>query len=243
MGPTENTTAWGSSPHARGLRHVSTVKAGDPRIIPARAGFTPGPEHPPQLDGDHPRTRGVYSWPGGLRSPTAGSSPHARGLLHDPPGHRRIDRIIPARAGFTSFGGVGEGEWKDHPRTRGVYWVVWPACSMTTGSSPHARGLPPPDHHRQGRLGIIPARAGFTRPPGRRRCGRWDHPRTRGVYDVVEPGEVARLGSSPHARGLLHPPEHEPLRLRIIPARAGFTGRGPPDHRRPGIIPARAGFT
>ena len=52
-------------------------------------------------------------------------------------------------------------------------------------------------------MGIIPARAGFTRRAvGGRRCP-WDHPRSRGVYTRPSP---------------LHSPEG-----RIIPARAGFT--------------------
>ena len=52
-------------------------------------------------------------------------------------------------------------------------------------------------------LGIIPARAGFTRPPSRRRLSSRDHPRTRGVYGG---GAVLPL-----------------LGAGIIPARAGFT--------------------
>ena len=70
----------GSSPHARGLlaEHVEDV-AGS-RIIPARAGFTPG--DPGRREGaqDHPRTRGVYRAVNRATSCSHGSSPHARGL-------------------------------------------------------------------------------------------------------------------------------------------------------------------
>ena len=132
------------------------------------------------------------------------------------------------------------------------------------GSSPLARGLPPGPPPPARRLGIIPARAGFTpRRGGTRRAGR-DHPRSRGVYgdetdDTIEPD-----GSSPLARGLLRPGHGRRSGWGIIPARAGFTigaGASPrltQDHPRsrgvyrswPGwasraswIIPARAGFT
>ena len=50
----------GSSPLARGL-HRGVTRVGDrDRIIPARAGFTPGCGRPPPGGQDHPRSRGVY---------------------------------------------------------------------------------------------------------------------------------------------------------------------------------------
>ena len=92
--------------------------------------------------------------------------------------------------------------------------------------------------------GIIPARAGFTRvrPPGP--CGMQDHPRSRGVYSSSGTAANRRLGSSPLARGLPIPTRpHGPV-PGIIPARAGFTPRGPggdprrPDHPRSrGVYP------
>ena len=55
-----------------------------------------------------------------------------------------------------------------------------------------------------------------------------DHPRSRGVYDGGTHSGDAVAGSSPLARGL-HPSMWEaPLKVGIIPARAGFT----PDMRR-----------
>ena len=50
------------------------------------------------------------------------------------------------------------------------------------GSSPLARGLQKPALAFAGVVGIIPARAGFTRPVGGRGPGFEDHPRSRGVY-------------------------------------------------------------
>ena len=107
-----------------------------------------------------------------------------------------------------------------------------------SGSSPLARGL---HEHAAGcrvRLGIIPARAGFTERLSWTLSRRRDHPRSRGVYagrtDLA--GDYA--GSSPLARGLLIGVVRLPPVLRIIPARAGFTAAGccrsgrSPDHPR-----------
>ena len=54
----------GSSPHARGLRRVSSRGSVGRRIIPACAGFTAGPGFQLFVSQDHPRMRGVYSEPG-----------------------------------------------------------------------------------------------------------------------------------------------------------------------------------
>ena len=196
--------------------------------------------------------------------PLPGSSPLARGLLAGTGVLLLQEGIIPARAGFTSAQAARRSRISDHPRSRGVY-RSWPwSPSPRTGSSPLARGL------QDATLGggeaerIIPARAGFTVPPGR-----W----TR-----------AAPGSSPLARGLRRSRRCASFALRIIPARAGFTAPpvttpdAKPDHPRsrgvyasdirgmsdadgssplarglrapatappatPRIIPARAGFT
>ena len=71
-------------------------------IIPARAGFTEKMEE--RLDGvkDHPRSRGVYTLDGNKIAALNGSSPLARGLLPVILNRSSLNRIIPARAGFTS---------------------------------------------------------------------------------------------------------------------------------------------
>ena len=71
----------GSSPLARGLLPQEARGGPEHRIIPARAGFTQCPRHPPARRRDHPRSRGVYQRGGD--------------------GPRHDGRIIPARAGFT----------------------------------------------------------------------------------------------------------------------------------------------
>ena len=115
------------------------------------------------------------------------------------------------------------GASRDHPRSRGVYAGSSRPGSSGTGSSPLARGLRriAPETVTDG--GIIPARAGFTRKPCRRRAGAPDHPRSRGVYPTTTCTPVMTLGSSPLARGLLRIPIGDDVARRIIPARAGFT--------------------
>ena len=215
---------------------------------------------------DHPRSRGVYwaltSALISLRKP--GSSPLTRGLRRQRRRHRRRGGIIPARAGFTP--GLSNPSWRfsDHPRSRGVYFLLRFSVLLMCGSSPLARGLPSVVGLAGSGWRIIPARAGFTKPRRNAAPEIKDHPRSRGVYGGQVWGQPHSPGSSPLARGL-------PVRARrrispggIIPARAGFTwrlrldlgcvlgssplARGLPcpsvclcfGHR---IIPARAGFT
>ena len=174
------------------------------RIIPARAGFTsPAPSTRPTPT-DHPRSRGVYNVNNGPLRALEGSSPLARGL----PAHLRLgaqgDGIIPARAGFTRRRASSKAPRPDHPRSRGVYRGVKKKVLNPGGSSPLARGLPPPPGGAARPHRIIPARAGFTARRSSPARARWDHPRSRGVYVVVNAPHKAVDGSSPLARGL-HP--------------------------------------
>ena len=105
--------------------------------------------------------------------------------------------------------------------------MVAPEASTLIGSSPLARGL----HVDQTLIGvdlrIIPARAGFTvriQPPDQHPR---DHPRSRGVYRHPSTAGAVLVGSSPLARGLLLHRVLAQVRRGIIPARAGFTNKGP----------------
>ena len=239
----------GSSPLARGLLPGAACHWHGRGIIPARAGFTPTEEESWGGCTDHPRSRGVYSGRRRRIGVTCGSSPLARGLHFCPPvvdsldgiiparagfttsasgppasaagssplarGLRlpvarrlRQDRIIPARAGFTHEPDGGPVELKDHPRSRGVYRISSKPVYSSEGSSPLARGLPHEDLEA-----------------GRRAV---DHPRSRGVYWSRSTMSPAADGSSPLARGLRVGRGDHVVQSRIIPARAGFTGAGPP---------------
>ena len=172
----------GSSPLARGLLDLNEEGDKPAGIIPARAGFTYQWVEDNTLGSDHPRSRGVYSRPRCRARRWPGSSPLARGLRR-PGGRDRGGRgIIPARAGFTRAAAPHVGHAEDHPRSRGVYAGLWLCVGWVWGSSPLARGLlgwaPAPS----GEVGIIPARAGFTRRATSTASRTWDHPRSRGVY-------------------------------------------------------------
>ena len=219
----------GSSPLARGLRVAGLLARRLDRIIPARAGFTGGGCGSGLCWWDHPRSRGVYSSARTPSAPPTGSSPLARGL----PRRRRrgplSTGIIPARAGFTSSPTGTSSTRPDHPRSRGVYFGLYPISNKDTGSSPLARGLPRFDWLLRDTKGIIPARAGFTCSTSTTSPPRWDHPRSRGVYDTCVIDRPTGSGSSPLARGLPEKtPERQPIE-GIIPARAGFTQTGVTD--------------
>ena len=257
-------TAAGSSPLARGLPRPVDAGEGDGGIIPARAGFTCGQPGGPVRGADHPRSRGVYESTHSQEGPGQGSSPLARGLPFPRTTTTPGMRIIPARAGFTLVAGVRAPARADHPRSRGVYPPgIW-GGARSAGSSPLARGLRHRDTRTVEPTGIIPARAGFTGDHLHARQSGPDHPRSRGVYAAPHRSSPTSLGSSPLARGLRETLAEALTRARIIPARAGFTGRRRArrlrrrDHPRsrgvyswrpppavPGwwIIPARAGFT
>ena len=174
-------TSDGSSPLARGLQghhalqqgHVriiparagftlSTSRSPAVRIIPARAGFTGNPSRPPGAASDHPRSRGVYRRAPATSAMSRGSSPLARGLLARHVSAPMIERIIPARAGFTRSPMSWAAAARDHPRSRGVYLIFSCAPARMPGSSPLARGLRQGLRGPGGQRGIIPARAGFT---------------------------------------------------------------------------------
>ena len=153
----------GSSPLARGLPEFEVHRIHSVRIIPARAGFTcPGRWTPPRVM-DHPRSRGVYGPVAQVTEAPEGSSPLARGLRGHARRRRVLARIIPARAGFTPKWGHTPDRTTDHPRSRGVYQTYLLSFHVQFGSSPLARGLRTDFDRYDWRLGIIPARAGFTR--------------------------------------------------------------------------------
>ena len=174
---------------------------------------------------------------------SSGSSPLARGLRRPPRRRPPLRGIIPARAGFTVCQYSMPSHGEDHPRSRGVYAdaVIGGPCGG--GSSPLARGLLRVDSCLFLLVGIIPARAGFTGRGGRWRRRGWDHPRSRGVYGVVDGVLPGGEGSSPLARGLPH--DYWAVRRRggIIPARAGFTLADPWNPNEPVLYQTPAAFT
>ena len=222
----------------RGLRLGALIAATGVRIIPARAGFTAPAGPVAAARWDHPRSRGVYEVDVPVKSLLNGSSPLARGLPGDHITGWWEAGIIPARAGFTGRRSRRRGSRRDHPRSRGVYADRWLIRTVHDGSSPLARGLPQDRPLPRGPLGIIPARAGFTRISDSVATDLADHPRSRGVYLITAQVRGQVPGSSPLARGLHDGSMKAVWTNRIIPARAGFTTNqrscdaSTPDHPR-----------
>ena len=113
-----------------------------------------------------------------------------------------------------------------------------------SGSSPLARGLLSSARRSLVVIGIIPARAGFTRRFQDYGLVGQDHPRSRGVYSSCCRQRTAPRGSSPLARGLLAAAVTLLVPLGIIPARAGFTERlARPEGCRPDHPRSRGVYT
>ena len=213
----------GSSPLARGLLRVVSLRSLNRRIIPARAGFTRQRRKRSGGPWDHPRSRGVYPcrWTPPIES--VGSSPLARGLPSSTADDLRSLGIIPARAGFTCGDALYRPAMSDHPRSRGVYQPCTFTGVTETGSSPLARGLLGVRNVQERAFRIIPARAGFTEGEGWDVPFGQDHPRSRGVYRCGHGRSARHCGSSPLARGLRWGVFGLWVSGGIIPARAGFT--------------------
>ena len=114
------------------------------------------------LIADHPRIRGEHFQGLWELIKGAGSSPHTRGALRDPPDHLGDAGIIPAYAGST--------------RSRSA-----PPRGLR-GSSPHTRGAPTPLFTGTVDTGIIPAYAGSTGLCNLGPEATPDHPRIRGEH-------------------------------------------------------------
>ena len=228
----------GSSPLSRGILPLDEWHQRHPRIIPALAGNTkPRPSRRSQ-PADHPRSRGEYSVNTTHANPTAGSSPLSRGILGPVATPDPAGGIIPALAGNTQNRYRRRGRVSDHPRSRGEYGNRIRIGFLQWGSSPLSRGIQFHASVCHGHCGIIPALAGNTGWRPMWWSPEWDHPRSRGEYDLASHHDSCSAGSSPLSRGIPWGVGDELLGRRIIPALAGNTElpsaslMGTPDHPR-----------
>ena len=151
---------FGSSPLVRGQRHRVGRLRPPARIIPARAGPTQEFRVSRPVRQDHPRSCGANANAATPSTCRSGSSPLVRGQRQTHPRVHDRDRIIPARAGPTSFPFLWWSGGSDHPRSCGANSFTLAFNWPITGSSPLVRGqrrFPEPFDapHR-----IIPARGG-----------------------------------------------------------------------------------
>ena len=92
---------------------------------------------------DHPRSRGEYSVHVLRPNAGEGSSPLSRGIRNRNAASTRRDGIIPALAGNTDGPLISVFMRRDHPRSRGEYWVQDGPYDRIYGSSPLSRGIRP----------------------------------------------------------------------------------------------------
>ena len=211
------------------------------RLIPAHAGKTSSlgsaafrPRAHPRSRGENPLSSADLAWPSGSSPLTRGK----RGAALRVPRHRGL---IPAHAGKTGSRPRRPARSTAHPRSRGENRRGPPGKARTLGSSPLTRGK-----HRLGQSvdrvpGLIPAHAGKTWKPTRRRQSDSAHPRSRG--ENVETKDRGRLGdgSSPLTRGKHFLRGNRNGGERLIPAHAGKTRRPTPYRTAPEAHPRSRG--
>ncbi len=173
----------GSSPLARGTRHLDRRGQDGQRFIPASAGNTTGPAGRAPSSSVHPRWRGEHEGRAGPQRPhhrvipagagnalamaawacvSHGSSPLARGTRDVAGRGQRAVRFIPAGAGNTAAQGCGCRARTVHPSWRGEHLRASAAQSLPDGSSPLARGTRGAARCCRRRGRFIPAGAGNT---------------------------------------------------------------------------------
>ena len=111
-----------------------------------------------------------------------------------------------------------------HPRACGENTWVSLVTLLAWGSSPRVRGKLSGSSEPAGPVGLIPARAGKTRPTVVVRVRRRAHPRACGENRRARRGGRRGWGSSPRVRGKRRTRLPGPSRCGLIPARAGKTG-------------------
>ena len=192
---------YGSSPLARGTLIALIGSVLVLRLIPARAGNTPGLSPPRRQWSAHPRSRGEHVL---LKSGSvfdSGSSPLARGTRHVGFRVGRDTRLIPARAGNTFHASQNEILSAAHPRSRGEHTSIGLMGAVPPGSSPLARGT----RTRSNLVGsvhrLIPARTGNTSTESLESVRDAAHPRSRGEHSCTFCSTGESGGSSPLSRG------------------------------------------
>ena len=154
---------------------------------------------------------------------SAGSSPRVRGKPYPAEGRYYRRGLIPACAGKTStplFTCCGTAA---HPRVCGENLIPALRRLAALGSSPRVRGKQSLRRGRPRSCRLIPACAGKTPCPRRRRRPSAAHPRVCGENDGACGLDRQPDGSSPRVRGKPHAPGDRALPGGLIPACAGKT--------------------
>ena len=228
----------GSSPRVRGKPRRAGGGFPPVRLIPACAGKTSCLSNWLISNAAHPRVCGENAPSLDALTVNAGSSPRVRGKRTRSRSVAYRARLIPACAGKTSAPGGLRASPGAHPRACGENASALGTPAADFGSSPRVRGKPSDRRRSQGLRGLIPARAGKTATSQGSSVLRPAHPRACGENVVGESVELYRPGSSPRVRGKPETRSYPPSTPRLIPARAGKTGKPsaliapPPAHPR-----------
>ena len=167
--------------------------------------------------------------------PEMGSSPRERGAPGDGADGVPAGRLIPARAGSTSWVHRRIRALAAHPRASGEHTGSGRRRRLCSGSSPRERGAPSHGLLALGQRRLIPARAGSTTSRRTRPRATTAHPRASGEHSSVFSSADCIAGSSPRERGAQEIADLTDRELRLIPARAGST---PPARACPRRHPA-----
>ena len=216
-------TRAGSSPRVRGklvIDHAGNIVR---RLIPARAGKTRTRSASLSSRPAHPRACGENALARSTPPRAAGSSPRVRGKPPGLPPRAPQRGLIPARAGKTTYPCESSSAIPAHPRACGENSRFPFTPAQLAGSSPRVRGK---RHGVQGAVdgdGLIPARAGKTRPSGRPSWSAPAHPRACGENCPSRWTPTRLAGSSPRVRGKRGGGVGVADEVGLIPARAGKT--------------------
>ena len=200
-------------------------------LIPAHAGKTCDLTNGFCTLWAHPRSRGENGVSPVVPTNQRGSSPLTRGKPASGPAFGQRPGLIPAHAGKTRPWRTCRPPCRAHPRSRGENLFASMVIVPSWGSSPLTRGKHDEVAVDGSRGGLIPAHAGKTYRYRQTKRLSGAHPRSRGENRRTSGSSACRSGSSPLTRGKLGPSGTEPQRVRLIPAHAGKTVRGP--HLRP----------
>ena len=129
----------------------------------------------------------------------------------------------PAYAGNTSDPSSTIPVFRDHPRLRGEYLLLFRIYNAILGSPPLARGIPLKASVKMLVLGITPACAGNTYSVMVYIRSNRDHPRLRGEYFESLTISLVQIGSPPLARGIRTMQRKRSGKTGITPACAGNT--------------------
>ena len=232
---------FGSSPRVRGKLSEWETRPYEDGLIPARAGKTHRRSRRTRSSWAHPRACGENGGVGGVGHGGSGSSPRVRGKPSKTNPGVHTPRLIPARAGKTVLVVTSAPWWRAHPRACGENGWARRHIRAQPGSSPRVRGKL--DERREGTplRGLIPARAGKTRPARGSGASRWAHPRACGENPAAPLSLGTAPGSSPRVRGKRRHRRRDEGRPGLIPARAGKTIRLDPPGLDKGAHPRACG--